>query len=111
MKLFHFSEHPERPDRIKRIIETLKDKNLYGRCQEIKSRYALEKEIKLCHESPYIDSIKSVRDKTDDELKELSKNPNSVYFHSSTFDCALLATGSLLQVVDQVCENKVIFKL
>lgn len=105
--MYLFREHPERPDRIKRIIETLKEKKLYDRCQELKSRFATENEIKLCHENSYIDNIKSVRDKTDDELKELSKNPNSVYYHSSTFDCALLATGSLLQVVDQVCTNKV----
>ncbi|CAF0704332.1 unnamed protein product [Brachionus calyciflorus] len=100
------SQHPERPDRIKRILEALKEKGIYNRCDELKSRHATENEIELCHSKSYIQEIKSLRDKSEEELKQLSKNPDSVFFHSSTFDCASLATGCLLQIVDQVCTNK-----
>nr|QDF21420.1 histone deacetylase 6 isoform X2 [Brachionus koreanus] len=99
-------DHPEKPDRIKRILETLKEKKLYYRCKELKSRYATDQEINLCHSLNYIEKIKSVKFKSETELKDLSINNYSVFFNSSTFDCAMLATGCLLQVVDEVCSNR-----
>ena len=45
-----------------------------------------------------------------EELIQLSQNKNSVYYHWETYECACLATGCLLQVVDDVCNKKVAWK-
>ena len=103
-----FRNHPERPDRIKRIIEMLKEKNLYDRCVELKSRCATDEELELCHKAAYIKKLKKLRMKSAQELIEMSMNPHSVYYHSQTFDCATLATGCVLKVVEGVCSKKVI---
>jgi hypothetical protein len=98
--------HPERPDRIKRILETLKQRQLYQRCGILNSRSANDDEIMLCHEKDYIDKLKTLHSKTRDELIEMSRNMDSVYYNTYTFECATLAAGCVLSVVDAVCSNK-----
>ena len=93
--------------RIKHIIETLKKKMLYERCGEIESRHANEDDIALCHAKQYIQRIRKLRTKSTQELMEMSHNPDSVYYHSETYDSACLAVGCVLAVVDSVCTNKV----
>lgn len=100
------SNHPEKPDRIKRIMDTLRGTGVHERCEKLKSREATLDELKLCHSEDYIDSIKELENKTRDELYDLSLNPHSVYYHSKTFVSACLATGCLLEVVDAVCFKK-----
>ena len=99
--------HPEKPDRIKRILDTLRATGVYERCKKLDSRAATLDELKLCHTEEYINSIKKLRSKTREELQELTRNPHSVYYHWDTFTCASLATGCLLEVVDAVCSKKV----
>ena len=41
------------------------------------------------------------------ELNALAGQFRSIYFCKETYDCALLATGCVLQVVDEVLERKV----
>lgn len=40
------------------------------------------------------------------ELQESGEKFNSVYFHPKTFECATIATGSVLEVVDDVLNGK-----
>jgi hypothetical protein len=49
----------------------------------------------------------ALKDKTHEELIEMTKNPHSVYYNWSTFDAASLAAGCLLEIVDEVCLKKV----
>jgi len=62
--------------------------------------------LELTHDLGYVNSLKTLKSKTREELIQLSKNPDSVYFHFDTFECAKLAAGSVLSVVDAVCTNK-----
>jgi histone deacetylase 6 len=87
----------------------LKDKGLYQQCAAIDSRYALEAEIELCHSKEYIERIKALKSKTREELLEMSHNPDSVYYNSETYECALLAAGCVVSCVDQVCSKNVSF--
>lgn len=101
--------HPEQPDRIRRIMAALKEKNLFQECTSIESRQAREEEIELCHTKSYIEEVRGLKNKSGEELMDMSiHNRNSVYFNVDTYDCALWATGCLLNVVDQVCSKKVI---
>lgn len=99
--------HPERPERIKSILNMLKEKKLYQRCGQIPSRHATDEELFLCHEQNYIERLKTLKDKSNSELMELSRNRDSVYYNSDTYECASLATGCVLKVVDEVCSQNV----
>jgi histone deacetylase 6 len=85
----------------------LKDKGLYQQCTSINSRFATEEEIQLCHTKDYIERIKELKTKTNEELLEMSRNPDSVYYNSETYECALLAAGCVMNCVDQVCSKNV----
>jgi len=86
----------------------LKERNLYDRCVELKSRSATDDEPELCHKTADIKKLKKLRMKSTQELIEMSRNPHSVYYHSQTFDRATLATGCVLSVVEGVSSKKVI---
>lgn len=75
-------------------------------CGKVKSRHATDDELTLCHPQAYINELRQLKHKSISELEEMSRNMNSVYFNSKTFECATLATGSLLSVVDGVCSKK-----
>ncbi|XP_055390251.1 histone deacetylase 6 isoform X2 [Condylostylus longicornis] len=94
-------DHVEQPDRIKIINERHNEYGLLKRMQKLKSRYATTDELSLAHTKTYINSIKTAVEK-DEDLKNLGNSYNSVYFHTKTFECAKLAAGSVLQVVDNV---------
>lgn len=46
--------------------------------------------------------MKATTSLSEAELKKKGSNYDSMYFNSKSYDCALLAAGSLLQVVDTV---------
>jgi histone deacetylase 6 len=75
-------------------------------CEELPSRKATDAELMLCHTQKYIEELKEYKSKSMEELIECSKNVHSVYYHWDTFECATLATGCLLNVLDNVCTNK-----
>lgn len=92
--------HPEQPERIKQIYNRHKEYNLINRMVKLKSRHAITDEICLVHTRAHVNSIRRNVDKP--ELRDISESFNSVYFHKKTFECATLAAGSVLEVVDSV---------
>lgn len=52
----------------------------------------------MVHKEDYVKIIEKTAELSQEELKMLSSSYDSVYFHQKTYDCALLAVGSLLQV-------------
>ena len=51
--------------------------------------------------------MKNTVDLTQKQLDELAGNLNSIYLNPDSYNSALLATGSLLNVIDKVCEEEV----
>lgn len=101
-----YRNHPENPERIKRIKAKLKEDGLYELCTELNSRRATKEELQLCHPRDYIDRIEAIKEKTREELCKESTNMDSVYYHWETYECASLAVGCLLSVLDDVCSGK-----
>lgn len=70
---------------------------------KISTRRANINELNLCHESNYIDLVQK---KSNDNLvhKYFSRKiqENSVCFTNDKFDCACLAVGCLLSIIDDV---------
>uniref|UniRef100_A0A673ABZ7 Protein deacetylase HDAC6 n=1 Tax=Sphaeramia orbicularis TaxID=375764 RepID=A0A673ABZ7_9TELE len=65
-------------------------------------REATEEELLLTHKKQYVDLMKSTQTMSESELQSLSDMYDSVYIHPESFQVALLAVGSLLQLVDKV---------
>jgi histone deacetylase 6 len=97
--------HPERPERILEMIKRHEEYGLMERTVKIESRSASREELLLLHDPVYFDNMASLPEMSQKELDECSNGFDSVYFNPSSFECALLSCGSLLNVVDSVCEG------
>lgn len=64
------------------------------------SRVASEEELLLVHTPAHVELMKTIVKR--DDLHEAGYKFNSVYFHPSTYKCATVSAGSVLQVVDEV---------
>ncbi|KAJ8047813.1 Histone deacetylase 6 [Holothuria leucospilota] len=98
--------HPERPERIARIYRKHEEYGLVDRCLRVEARHATVEELSLCHSERHIKDIADTRKLSVPELSKKMCEYNSIYLHPDSYDCALLATGSLLNVLDTVLTGK-----
>ncbi|PIK47432.1 putative histone deacetylase 6, partial [Apostichopus japonicus] len=64
------------------------------------------KKLTLCHTESYIKELAETRKLSAEDLDRKQCEYNSIYLCPDSYDCALLATGSLLNVVDTVLTGK-----
>ncbi|XP_055712134.1 histone deacetylase 6 isoform X2 [Phlebotomus papatasi] len=95
-----FEVHPECPKRITSIWDKLGEFGVVGRMHRVGSRVATVEELCLVHSPEHVKLMEESVQRKD--LEVIGEQYNSVYFHSSTWNCATLAAGSVLQVVDDV---------
>lgn len=101
-------EHIERPERYSFSFQRCRDYNVIEKCLTIQPRFATEDELLLAHSQDYINVIKnSTLINSVAELEELSSKFDSVYFHPKTYECALLAAGSCLELVSSILQSTV----
>lgn len=67
----------------------------------LEARTATQDELCLVHSSDHVELMQKTVEQSKD-LKVSGDRYNSVYFHPKTFECAKLAAGSVLTVVDEV---------
>lgn len=82
------------------IERHFREYRLDDRMKRISSRSATTDEICVVHTRQHVNMIRKTVERI--EMQEISEQFNSVYFHPKTFECATLAAGSVLQVVDAV---------
>eukprot|EP00066_Takifugu_rubripes_P030165 XP_011619431.1 PREDICTED: histone deacetylase 6 [Takifugu rubripes] len=115
------SSHPERPERVASIMEHLEQQDLLSRvtrvqvcdrpCSDwspvcVSAQRSYRKELLLCHSQHYVDLMKSTQTMTEEELHSLSDKYDSIYLHPESFSVAVMAVGSVLQLVDQVMTSE-----
>ncbi|KAF7647756.1 hypothetical protein LDENG_00167240 [Lucifuga dentata] len=98
--------HPESPDRVTAIMAELARQKLLSHCVRMEPREAAEDELLLVHEKVYVDLMRSTQSMSERELHTLSERYDSIYLHPETFQVALLAVGSVLQLVDKVMTSE-----
>ncbi|XP_058444498.1 histone deacetylase 6 isoform X2 [Malaya genurostris] len=96
----HEDLHPEQPQRIAKIYQRHEEYRLLARMKQLKSRHATTDELCLVHSRQHVNLVRRTVER--EEMKQVADKFNSVYFHPKTFECATLAAGSVLQVVDEV---------
>ncbi|CAL1542444.1 unnamed protein product [Lymnaea stagnalis] len=96
--------HPERPDRIVSIHKKLTQWNLLERGLEVPSRMARKSELLWIHTLEYITELKQSENMEEDSLNSFPEEQgySSIYVNQKSFYSALLAAGSVLNVVEAV---------
>uniref|UniRef100_A0A8C3Q1D4 Histone deacetylase 10 n=1 Tax=Chrysolophus pictus TaxID=9089 RepID=A0A8C3Q1D4_CHRPC len=97
----------EVPERLSASYEQLQCYHLVERCIPVPAREGSEEEILLVHSSEHLEAAKSTQTMNEEELKRISGNYDSFFFHPNTYHCARLAVGAALQLVDSVMSGKV----
>lgn len=96
--------HPEQPERILKIKQRFEEYNLINRMKHLSSRAAKEEELALVHTQAHITLMKEIVERND--LDVAGDSYNSIYFHEKTYESAIYAAGSVLQVVDEVLNGR-----
>ncbi|VUZ56689.1 unnamed protein product, partial [Hymenolepis diminuta] len=97
---------PECPSRTRRAYELLEEYGLARRCKRTDARLATDEELLRVHTSEYIAELKLTASMSQTEIVEYTKRFQSVYMNKHTFDSASLASGSLLAVIDDICNEE-----
>uniref|UniRef100_A0AAZ3NPH8 Protein deacetylase HDAC6 n=1 Tax=Oncorhynchus tshawytscha TaxID=74940 RepID=A0AAZ3NPH8_ONCTS len=98
--------HPECPERVSTVMDTVEKQGLLSRCVTVEARAASNEELHLVHTKEYVDLMRSTQRMDEDQLKTLSDSYDSVYIHPESYSCASLAVGSVLQLVDKVMTSE-----
>lgn len=97
-----FEAHPERPERIGRMAEVFEEFELFHRMKKLRTRSATREELESGgHTGEHVALMRAIQGKTQ-EFREAGDHYNSVFFNEKTYDCARMAAGSILEVVDEV---------
>ncbi|XP_051951116.1 histone deacetylase 6 isoform X1 [Xyrauchen texanus] len=100
------ASHPECPERVSTVMDTLHREGLLARCVRVEARAVSEEELLLTHTKEYVELMKSTQKMSEEELKTLANKYDSVYLHPESFSSACLAAGSVLQLVDKVMTSQ-----
>lgn len=100
------TSHPECPERVSAVMDMAEKQGLLARCVRVEPRVATEEELLLVHTREYIELMTRTEKMTEEELKSLAETYDSIYIHPNSFQCATLAVGAVLQLVDKVMTSE-----
>jgi len=89
--------HPESPQRLLAIIETLKDSDLWDKLIHIKPRRADEEDILRVHTKDYFDSVKKFTGFFDPDT----------YISENSFEAAMFAAGAVIEAIDRCSKSEI----
>ena len=65
-----------------------------------------EEELTMVHESVHVQAMRLLEDMKQDEREKLADTLDSIYLNDLSYNSALLATGNVLSVIDEVCTEE-----
>lgn len=93
--------HPEQPDRIRVVMETLKKSGVLEKSSRLTPREAEVDELCLCHPKSYVELV---RKEVAEGLEVLSTGDTPI--SSASYEVASRAVGGVLNAVDEVMTGK-----
>uniref|UniRef100_A0A1I7W7E0 Hist_deacetyl domain-containing protein n=1 Tax=Heterorhabditis bacteriophora TaxID=37862 RepID=A0A1I7W7E0_HETBA len=96
------SYHIEIPERLKVILNRLKETGLDLQLTKLKSRCATEEEIGIIHTKRYIEHLKSTKHMNVKELEQFSSGYEDIYVNNNSYDLSLLSAGCVIELVANV---------
>lgn len=96
----------ECPERYECIHDRFRHYNLIDQCEVFKAREATPEEILLAHDKDYFELLRSTKGEKDiEKLKSVSEKYDGVYINEHTFDVAMLAAGSAIELANEVVDG------
>ena len=99
--------HIETPDRLSVIWSRCSDLGLVDRCHRIDARAATDEELKLYHTDSYVEKFGLSKELSVEDTEKKCREYDSVYMCSDTDMSARLASGSSIDLVENVLDNKI----
>ena len=82
--------HPESPERLVKILDTLKNSDVWNELVLIKPRRAEEEDILKVHTKKYFDTVKTFTGYYDPDT----------YISDNSFEAAMFAAGAIIEAID-----------
>ncbi|CAM6108085.1 unnamed protein product [Calypogeia fissa] len=100
--------HPEKPERISAIYESLEAAGIVDKCELVAAREATTSELSCVHSKKHIDAMRVVSNKAQEKSSRISlaKKYNSVYFNEGSSLSALLAAGSCVELSIKIAKGE-----
>ena len=89
--------HPESPQRLLKILETLNDTQIWDKLIHIKPRCAEEEDILKVHTKDYFDTVKTFTGYYDADT----------YISDNSFEAALFAAGAVIEAIDKCNKGEI----
>ncbi|XP_041347489.1 histone deacetylase 6-like [Gigantopelta aegis] len=99
-------DYPERPERISQPYARCCQLGLVDRCEILEMRYATEDHILIKHSQELLEKTKSLPNMSLSELLHVSEQYSSWFANNSTYECALAALGSTVEVMEHILKKK-----
>lgn len=104
-----WTKSDECPERYIAVRDRFKEYDLIDKCHFMKPKVAREEDVLLLHDKAYYDLVKSTKGEKDlDKLKQISEKFDGIYFNEYTYDCAMLALGSSIELANAVIDQRII---
>lgn len=104
-----WTKSDECPQRYLVVRDRFKHYNLIDQCHIIPTKMAAEEQVLLLHDKSYYDLVKSTKGETNqDRLKMLSQKFDGIYFNEFTYDNAMMALGSSIELANSVIDQRII---
>jgi histone deacetylase 6 len=99
--------YPEKPDRLLKPYERCQFYGLIDQCVDIKGRFATDEEVEKKHTHRVVEFMRKSENMTNEELMNLSKQYDSMYWHKNSNKAASWALGSSIELMDSIMSDKV----
>ncbi len=101
-------EHIERPERLLRSKERCDQIGLTSRCLSIEGRKATTEELESVHDKAYLEKLQGISSANqEDAQKACLADFHSVYMNSQSWECALMAAGSAIELTNALIDGKI----
>ncbi|XP_073992654.1 histone deacetylase 6 isoform X3 [Rhodnius prolixus] len=102
------NNYPECPERVNCIMSRCGELGLLSRCLMLQPWSVTEEQLLTLHTCDHISLLRSTSNCSDvNNLETMSSQFDSIYFHPSTYECSLLAAGSTIKLVDEICKKNI----
>uniref|UniRef100_A0A5S6Q3G7 Hist_deacetyl domain-containing protein n=1 Tax=Trichuris muris TaxID=70415 RepID=A0A5S6Q3G7_TRIMR len=99
-------DHVECPERISVTIRHCEEMGLLARMKHLPFQPCTPEEVALFHEREYVNQIASTAKMDEKQLQRVCRKYDSIYICPKSYDCALLATGAVVEAAKAVVNGK-----
>ncbi|KAL5017176.1 hypothetical protein ScPMuIL_006765 [Solemya velum] len=101
------SNFPEKPERITDPYRRCSELGLVDRCIQMKAESCRDETVLLGHSEALLEKLKCTVSFSEEALKTVSQEYDSVYFNNETYACSRLALGGTVSLIEDIVDQKI----